>query len=113
MTANSNELQQNEPESALSDLQRKAIPHLVVAGTVSEGCRRAHIDRTSYYRWMEQPAFQCEIERHRQDLSDQAFNTITENLSKAVGVLGDLLDDNDKKVRRYAAKDIISLFRLR
>lgn len=109
MTAESDEIQQNG-EKTLSKKQRKAIPVVLAASSVSAGCERAGIDRSTWYQWLAEPAFKAELEHQRDALAAEAFSCLSHGLQDAVETLTGLLGDSDKRLRRLAAKDVVSLF---
>jgi hypothetical protein len=97
-------------EQKLTSRQLKAIPFIVTSPTYTEGCEKARVDRTTFYEWLRQPEFRAELERQREQVASQAFGLLSQNLTKAVEKLVELLDDNDKRLRRFAAKDIIEQY---
>ncbi len=92
---------------ALTERQLKAIPHLVSCPTYTEGCEKAKINKTTLYKWLKEPAFKAELDRQRDEIAAEAFGILSQSLTKAVETLVDLLDNNDARLKRLAAKDVV------
>jgi hypothetical protein len=97
----------SDNKSKLSRRQLKAIPFIVSSSTYTEGCQKAQINKTTLYKWLKQPEFKAELDRQRDEITSEAFNTLTNNLTKAVETLTSLLDNQDDRLKRLTAKDII------
>ena len=97
----------SDNKSKLSRRQLKAIPFIVSSSTYTEGCQKAQINKTTLYKWLKQPEFKAELDRQRDEITAEAFNTLTQNLTKAVEALTGLLDNQDDRLKRLTAKDII------
>jgi phage terminase small subunit len=110
MTTEFNESQQTEQKTALTARQRKIIPLLVTCATFTETCEKAKLNRTTLYKWLKDPAFRAEVERQRVEVTQEAFGMLSQNLTKAIETLAGLLDDSDKRLKRFAANDIIGHF---
>ena len=94
----------------LTDRQLKAIPHLVSSPTYVEGCKEAGINKTTLYTWLKDDDFKAELGWQRDEIAAEAFGQLSQALSKAVETLAGLLDSKDDRLKRLAAKDIISVF---
>ncbi len=92
----------------LTTKQAKAIPVILAAKTYEDGCKDAKVSKSTFYAWMQDEAFKVEFERQRKELTDLAFETLCQNVGQAVSVLVCLLEDEDKRVRRLSAKDVLS-----
>jgi len=57
---------------------------IVKSSTYTEGCEEAQIDRTILYKLLKRPEFKAEIERRGDEITDEAFNLLTQCLKKAV-----------------------------
>jgi len=110
MATESHRNQQNEPKTELTARQRKLIPVLVTCATFTEACKKGKLNRTTLYEWLKEPAFRAEVERQREEVTQEAFGMLSQNLTKAVETLAGLLDDRDKRLKRFAAKDVIEYF---
>jgi phage terminase small subunit len=92
---------------ALTERQLKAIPHLVSCPTYTECCEKAKINKTTLYKWLKEPVFKAELDRQRDEVAAEAFGILSQALTKAVETLVDLLDNNDARLKRLAAKDVV------
>ena len=99
----------SEPKenSKLTDRQLKAIPHIVSSPTYTEGCKKAKINKTTFYKWLKEPEFKAELDRQRDEVVSDAFGVLSQGLTKAVETLVGLLDIKDDRLKRLAAKDVI------
>jgi len=93
--------------SKLTDRQLKVIPHIVSSPTYTEGCKKAKINKTTFYKWLKQPEFKAELDRQRDEVVAEAFKVLSQNLTKAVETLAGLLDNKNDRLKRLAAKDVI------
>lgn len=103
----SNKTQQNTEKTKLTDQQLKAIPKIVSSPTYSEGCKKARLNRTTFYEWLKIPEFKAELEKQRDEVAAEAFGVLSQSLTKAVETLAGLLDIKDDRLKRLAAKDVI------
>ena len=69
----SNKIQQNNEETKLTDRQLKVIPIIVTSPTYTEGCKKAKLNRTTFYDWLKQPDFKTELDRQRDEITAEAF----------------------------------------
>ena len=93
--------------SKLTDRQLKAIPHIVSCSTYTEGCKKAKINKTTYYKWLKDPEFKAELDKKRNEVVSDAFGILSQGLTKAVENLVELLDHTDDRLKRMACKDVI------
>ena len=75
--------------------------------TYTEGCKRAKLNRTTFYKWLKIPEFKAELDHQRDDIAAEAFGVLSQGLTKAVETLVSLLDNKDDRLKRLAAKDVI------
>ena len=94
-------------KSKLTDRQLKAIPHIVSSPTYTEGCKKAKINKTTFYKWLKKPEFKAELDRQREEVAAEAFGQLAKSLNKAVETLVGLLDIKDDRLKRLTAKDVI------
>jgi hypothetical protein len=104
----SNKKQQNNEKSQLTARQLKIIPIIVTSSTYSDGCKKARLNRTTFYQWLKQQEFKAELDRQREEIASEAFGVLAQTLTKAVETLVGLLDTGDDRVKRLTANDIIS-----
>ena len=103
----SNKTQQKTKKTKLTDRQLKAIPIIVVNSTYTGGCKKARLNRTTFYEWLKIPEFKAELNRQRNEITAEAFGVLSQGLTKAVETLVGLLDIKDDRLKRLAAKDVI------
>lgn len=103
----SNKTKQNTKKTKLTDRQLKAIPKIVSSPTYTEGCKKAKLNRTTFYEWLKEPEFKAELERQRDEVAAEAFGILSQSLTKAVETLVGLLDIKDDRLKRLTAKDVI------
>jgi len=103
----SNKNRQNTKKTKLTDRQLKAIPIIVTSPTYSEGCKKAKLNRTTFYEWLKISEFKAELDRQRDEVAAEAFGVLSQSLTKAVETLVGLLDKKDDRLKRLTAKDII------
>ena len=94
-------------EKELSERQELAIPHLVSAKSASETAELIGVNRTTIYRWMDDPTFREEYDRQRDAVADFARSSMRTLMLKALSVQAERLDSDDPKERARAAKEII------
>jgi hypothetical protein len=102
-----NKNQKNAEKRKLTDRQLKAIPIIVTSPTYSEGCKKAKLNRTTFYEWLKDPEFKAVLDRQRDDIAAEAFGVLSQSLTKAVETLVCMLDNKDDRLKRLTAKDII------
>jgi phage terminase small subunit len=96
-----------EKKPQLTDRQLKAIPHIVSSPTYTEGCKKAKVNKGTFYKWLKDPEFKAEVDRQRDEVAAEAFGVLSQSLTKAVETLAGLLDNEDDRLKRLTAKDII------
>jgi len=96
-----------EIKPQLTDRQLKAIPHLVSSPTYTQGCKKAKVNKGTFYKWLKDPEFKVELDRQRDEVAAEAFGVLSQSLTKAAETLAGLLDNEDDRLKRLAAKDVI------
>jgi hypothetical protein len=91
----------------LTARQLSAIPAIVASPTYTEGIKKAKIGRKTFYDWLKDSGFKAELDRQRDEIAAEAFGVLSQSLTKAVETLAGLLDNEDDKLKRLAAKDVI------
>ena len=97
----------NGIKEQLSDKQLRAIPFLLAAASIEEGCKQAKVARATVYEWLKNETFRDELRRHREDIVTGALETLKANVSKATEALVGLLDSQNESIKHRTAKDII------
>jgi hypothetical protein len=99
-------------ENDLNDLnerQRAAIELLVLGQATGMAAKRLGIDRKTLFNWRQQPAFQRELRRRRDELCSEAGERIRGMLHPALDVLDEQLHDPYDRARFRAANTILKL----
>ena len=107
MATKSNKTQQKTKKPKLTTRQLKVIPKIVTSPTYTEGCKRAKVNRTTFYEWLKIPEFKIELDRQRDEIAAEAFGVLSQSLTQAVEALVGLLDNEDDRLKRLTAKDVI------
>ena len=97
----------NRHNPALSGKQSQAIPAILAAKSITAGCRKAGINRDTFYSWLKTPAFKAEFERQRKEIIDLALHELRGLTGQAVEVLRRLLKAKSEVVRLRTAMGII------
>lgn len=82
---------QNLTEKNLTAKQKKAIPIIISASSISEGCKKVGISRDTFYTWMQTASFRDEFLRQRAVVTDEALHTLKASLAEAIETLKGLL----------------------
>jgi hypothetical protein len=91
----------------LSARQLRAIPYLLGAPSVEEGCKRARVSKAAVYEWLKDETFRHELKRQRDSVIERALDSLKANISKATETLVKLLDSDKQAIQARAAEDII------
>lgn len=102
-----NKSQQNAKKTKLTDRQLKAIPIIVTSPTYSEACKKARLNRTTFYEWLKIPEFKAKLDRQRDEVAAEALGMLSQSLTKAIETLTGLLNTQDERLNRLVCKDII------
>lgn len=68
--------------------------------TYTKGCKKAKLNRTTFYEWLRIPEFKAELERQRDEVASEAFGVLSQSLTKAVETFVGLLDNKDDRLKR-------------
>lgn len=94
-------------KETLTEKQLRAIPFLLAAPSIEEGCKRARVGKATVYGWLKEEAFREELRRQREEVVRGALETLKANVSKATETLVKLLDSDKEGIQARAAEDII------
>ena len=67
----------------LTRKQINAIPLMLGARSIEEGCRDAGISRQTFYRWLREPVFRLQWEIVGRELTDSAGRRSLKGMRKA------------------------------
>ena len=95
-------------ENKLSRRQLSTIPYLISEHNLETAREKAHIGSATLYRWLKDPHFKHELQRHRQELQKEAIAKLKASLNKATEKLIALMEAPDNlNVQRLAASDLL------
>ena len=113
-----NQKAENEPKSTkpngfekgLTRKQVEAIPHLVGARSLEEGCKKARVAKSTLYQWLKDETFKNELERQRDEVIREALERLKASITRAVDGLIKLAEDKEKGIRLRAIEKILDFF---
>jgi hypothetical protein len=97
----------NGTTQRLTDKQLRAIPFLLAAPSIEEGCKRARVAKATVYGWLKEETFREELRKQREEVVRGALETLKANTAKATETLVKLLDSQKEGIRARVAEDII------
>ncbi len=105
------ETQPNKTEKNLiSKKQRLFIPFLLRSKNIITACELAGIDRSTWWRWNQDPAFKAALADERNRLIDDAMDTLRLNLAGAYDVIVALMSSKDEAVALRAAQALTDVY---
>jgi hypothetical protein len=94
--------------------QKHAIPLVLAARSIEEGCRSAGINKQTWYNWMKDEGFKEEVCSRREAVISDAFDLLKASITSAVEGLIGLVDCEEKGLRLKACNHVIEyLMRMR
>ena len=93
----------------LSRAQARALPLMLAARTVEEGCRAAGISKQCFYNWMKQEAFREEYRRRHGSFVSLAMETLKGNAVEAAERLSAMMSKEEGPLLRRVCKDVIDI----
>jgi len=94
-------------KTGLSRRQKEAIPFLLGAKSVEEGCRNAGLSKATVFRWLRQDDFRAEVQRQREAVTTEALQRLKASITAAVDTLVALTGSQEESIRLRAAQQII------
>lgn len=94
-------------KETLTQKQLRAIPFLLAAPSIEEGCKRARVGKATVYGWLKEQAFKEELGKRREEVVRGALDTLKANVSRATEALVGLLDSEKEGIQARVAEDII------
>ena len=92
----------------LTERQVKALPLFASCLTYEEACRRAGIDRSTFYNWLRDPAFKAELNRLRDSIIEEAVSILKTSATESVNKLRHLmLNGATESIQRASANDLL------
>ena len=84
-----------------------AIPHLIAAPSIEEGCKRAKVSKATVYAWLKEEGFSEELRQQRKEPSRTAMERMKAGIAKATDTLLKHLDSAHENISIRAAESII------
>lgn len=97
----------NQQNPALSKKQQRALPILLSASSIAQGCRRAGINRDTMYEWLKQDSFRLAYNTGSCEVAQDGINSLNLLVSESVEVLRKLLAARSEAVRLKASLAVI------
>jgi len=94
----------------LTDRQRRAIPIILAARTIEEGCLSAKITTQTWYSWLKAPVFKAEVDRQRDVVIAETLDRLKAAICKAVERLALLMDSTSESIQLRACGQVIDYF---
>ena len=105
------EIRQNPSESVkLTARQRRAIPLVLSARNIEEGCRTAKITTQTWYTWLREGGFKAEVDRQREAVISEAMDRLKAAVNEAVEGLTALMGVEEKNIRLRACERVLEYF---
>ncbi len=97
-------------KSKLTPKQRKALPIILAADTLTAGLKEVGISWQCYYNWLEKPEFAEKLKLERERLVKGAYGQLQQAHSLAAEAIIKLLKDKDARLRIRAAESVLDRF---
>jgi len=96
--------------ASLNRRQVHAIPSVLAAKSIEEGCRTVGIAKRTWYNWMHDEGFKAAVYEGREALSSEALDRLKAALTRAVEGLTGLVEAEEKNIRLKACSEVIDYF---
>jgi len=94
----------------LTRRQARAIPLILGAKSVGEGCAMAGVKRQTWYNWMHHEGFKAAVCAQKEAASSEALGCLKAALTAAVQGLTGLVEAEQASVRLKACTEVIDYF---
>jgi hypothetical protein len=94
-------------ESQLTPKQLTFISAFIRLGRMEAVCKELGISKTTYYRWMDNHYFKCELNLTKKFVFNTSVNKIKSLLTKALDGYEKILDSEDDAIMFQAAKEVV------
>jgi len=88
----------------LTARQRRAIPLVLAAKSIEEGCRLARITPVTWYAWLKNEGFKAVVEAQREAVVSEALNRLKAAVKGAVEGMTALMGAEEKNIRLRASR---------
>jgi len=96
-------------ENKLNTKQLQAIDLILCNSSIEKVAKKLGISRQTIHNWLREKPFKEHLEKERKELFEEGLNALKGAMAKASRALIGLLDCDDRKERRLAAKEIINM----
>jgi len=97
----------NNKNQQISTKMRRAIPTILAEKNISNGCKKAGIDRATFYKWMSIPVFKADFYNHSKQIFELSMYDLKSSTLEAVNTILKLLNAKNESVRLRAAVSIL------
>ena len=94
----------------LNNRQKHAIPLVLAARSIEEGCRAAGIAKRTWYNWMGDEALKEAVSLYREQVISDALDRLKSSVAFAVEGLTGLVEAEEKNIRLRACSEVIDYF---
>ena len=94
----------------LNNRQKHAIPLILAARSIEEGCRAAGIAKQTWYRWMNDEALKEAVSLYRAQVISDALERLKTAVTFAVEGLSGLVEAEEKNIRLKACSEVLDYF---
>ncbi len=94
-------------QNATLDAKRVlALAALLEGQNMTDAAQAADVDRSTLYRWLDEPAFAAELNKGKRELQDALHSRLLSLGERAVGVVQEALDGGDAKTALAVLKGL-------
>jgi len=94
----------------LTARQRRAIPLVLAAKNIEEGCRAATITPVTWYAWLKNEGFKAVVEAQREAVVSEALDRLKSAVKGAVEGMTSLMGAEEKNIRLRACERVLEYF---
>ena len=94
----------------LNNRQKHAIPLVLAARSIEEGCRVAGIAKRTWYNWMRDEALKEAVSLYREQVISDALERLKSAVTFAVEGLTGLVDAEGESIRLRACREVLDYF---
>jgi len=91
----------------LSNKQKKLIPLIIKLGKVEPACKKAGINKTTYYEWLKDEEFATELKTQQDQIYNSALIELNNLVGDAVSTYRELLNSEDESIKFRTASAIL------
>ena len=94
----------------LTARQRRAIPLVLAARSIEDGCRAAKIAPVTWYAWLKNEGFKAVVDEQREAVISEALDRLKAAVNEAVEGLTGLMSAEEKSIRLRACERVLDYF---